>query len=177
MTKFFVNLISLLLISTAATSLQAVSEKRTDGPPGSEYGDFSAWEGQFQIGGRFGASLLSNGDKTSFMVGADFDYRPFDLFGFRLSYEQALQKPRFSLIQLTPLIHTEFSNLRPYIFFGPGLAIASEADKKLKFSIAGGIGGDFMLMEKLGFGMLWTYYTLFDSVDVHTIGARISYWF
>lgn len=171
-----------LFLFTSMTSILFAADKRTDGPPGSEYGDFSAWDGQFSFAARFGASFLtgakgSSDRRTGFLAGADLDYRPFHLFGFRASYEQTFKKPKFSLIQLTPLVHTEISNFRPYLFAGPGIGIASDADSKMKFSIAAGVGGDFMLIDQVGFGMYYTYYALFDSADVNTLGARISYWF
>lgn len=165
--------LSLALLSTTPSLLQA--EKRTDGPPGSEWGDFSQWDGQFSLGARFGATILNNTNgKTTVALGADADYRPTDLFGFRLAFEQSVQKPRYSLIHFTPLIHTDFSNLRPYVFFGPGFRIGQG---ETKFSLAGGIGGDFMMTDRLGFGMSWTYHWVFDFVDNHSVMARFSFWF
>lgn len=161
---------------TLSSPLSA-KDKRTDGPAGSEFGDFKNWDGQLQIGARFGASFLTNGDKTSFLLGADADYRPADIFGFRLNFEQSLQSPRLSLIHFTPLIHTEYSNFKPYLFFGPGVTVVSGDDTAAKFSLATGVGGDFMLTEKIGFGMLWTYYMIFDSVDATSLAARFSFWF
>lgn len=176
MNKFLTVLLSLLVFSTS-NDLFAAKVKRTDGPAGSEFGDFSNWDGQFQIGGRFGASFLSNGKKNSFMVGVDGDYRPVEFFGFRLSFEQSFESPRLSLIHFTPMIHSQYSNFKPYAFFGPGISILTGDDTSTKFSLAGGAGGDFMITEKLGFGMLWTYHFLIDSVDAHTLAARFSYWF
>jgi hypothetical protein len=168
----------LLLGFLGLSLLVTAPERRTDGPPGSEFGDFSSWDGQFSLGGKFGASLLSNGDKTSFAVGVDADYRPNDLFGFKLSFDQGLQTPRATLFQMTPFVHTEYSNVKPYALFGPGMAFfTGRGDTKLKFSLAAGVGADFMLRDTLGFGMQWTYVNILDSVDVHTLMTRISYWF
>ncbi len=168
----------LFVLSFAPTlTLTEGAERRTDGPPGSEYGDFSSWDGQFQLGARFGASVLSNGDKSSFLLGADADYRPTDLFGFKLTFEQAIQKPRLTLVHFAPLVHSEFSNLKLNGFFGPGISIVSNADTKLKFSMAGGVGGDFMMTERFSFGMVWSYCWIFDSVDTTTIAARFGYSF
>jgi len=175
--KIYLSLLLIVSVFCVSSSSFAASIKRTDGKPGSEYGDFSNWDGSFTIGARFGASFLTNGDKNSFLVGVDADYRPVDFFGFRLSFEQSLEKPRLSLIHFTPVIHSQYSNLRPYAFFGPGIAIVSGDDTKAKFSLAGGAGADFMIMDNLGFGMLWTYHFLLDSVDAHTLAARFSFWF
>jgi len=175
MKTFVFSLLSLLLLNSAAF---ADKQRRTDGPAGSEFGDFSSWDGHFSAGVRFGGSFLANGDKTSFLVGADTDYRPTDLFGFRLSFEQALQKPRLSLIHFSPLLWTEISNFRPYLFGGPGVTYINAVNNTgIKFSMNFGLGGDFMMTDRLGFGMLWSYYAIFDTTDAHTLAARFSYYF
>lgn len=167
-----------LTLSALSANVNAAEQKRTDGPPGSEWGDFSTWDdGQFSVGARFGASILSGGNKSSFLIGGDLDFRPTDLFGGRLTFEQSLQKPRLTLIHLAPLVHQEYSNLTGYLLFGPGISIVNAADTHTKFSFQGGLGGDFMFTERIGFGMIWSYYWIFDVSDAHTISARLSYWF
>lgn len=166
-----------LLIFLCGASLSA-AERRTDGPPGSEYGPFPTFDGEAQIGLHFGAMLdTENSDDSSFSLGADLDYRPFALFGFRATYLQSIQKPRTSLISLTPLLHTEISNFRPYVSFGPGVAIINRTDTEAKFAITGGIGGDFLMTDNLGLGLEYVYAALFDAIDLHQVGARVFYSF
>jgi len=166
-----------LLFSLQAEKVSA-QDRRTDGPPGSEYADFSNMRGQLSIGGHFGALLPSTGNGSSFLVGADADFRPYDLFGLRFTYHQGLQSPRGSVFALTPVVYSEFSNLIPYAFFGPGIAITNNrGGTKLKFSISMGAGADVLLIDHFGVGMLYMYNALLDSPDFHDLGARISYWF
>ncbi len=149
---------------------------RTDGPPGSEYGSSSIFNGELQIAGRFGAVIPgADTDNTSLMLGGDIDYRPFDLFGFQLSYLQGIQKRgRIGLLNFTPLLHYEFFNLRPHAIFGPGLAFyKAGGDTQTKFTLNFGGGADFMLTENFGVGMNYTYHALFGAEDSHSLGARL----
>jgi len=159
-----------------ATCLSATP--RTDGPPGSEYGKASLWDGELQLGARFGALIRTkDSDKTSIMAGADLDFRPYELFGFQLSFLQGLQKKgRMSVFNFTPLVHTEFSNLRPYLLFGPGIVMfKSNGDLQTKFSLNAGAGADFMIADHFGVGMNYTYHALFGAFDAHSLGARIFF--
>ncbi len=173
------SIIFSLVVFLAATSLKLFADgPRTDGPPGSEYGRASFWDGELQVGARFGALIRSNdSDKTTIMAGADLDFRPYDLFGVQLSYLQGLQKKgRISVFNFTPLIHTEFANLRPYAIFGPGIAMFNaNNDLQTKFAINFGAGADFMITDHIGVGMNYTYHALFDAFDLHSIGARVFY--
>lgn len=172
MIRFLLCLFSTSLL-LSAPAFSAV--KRTDGPPGSEYGDPHILEGELQIGLHFGA-LLSNrsSHNSSFSIGGDVDWRPYDLFGFRISGYQGLQKPRSTLISLTPLAHTDFSNLRPYVLFGPGLGLFDiDGDYKAKFLITAGLGADVMLTERIGLGVEYGYHSVFDLKDYHLVGARV----
>lgn len=179
MKKNFFSLTFLLLTLTQLAC--AAKEKRTDGPPGSEYGDFSEVKGRLSLGGQFGAIIHNTKSRNSFGLGADVDFRPYDLFGIRLTVNQGVQKPRITNVALTPLAHLEYSNFRPYVFAGPGISMINERDgygsRVVKFSINLGLGGDFIFAEHYGLGMLWTYDALISSTDANMITARLSYWF
>jgi hypothetical protein len=167
--------LALTLCFVFSTALVA-DTPRTDGPAGSEYGPSRIWEGELLLGARFGA--VASSKSSSLMVGADVDYRPLELFGFQLSYHQALQKKgRVALLNFTPLAYWEYSNLRPYALFGPGLAFYKAESSQIKFSLNAGGGADFMLSENLGAGMNYTYHLLFDGRDRHSIGARLVFSF
>lgn len=178
--KKFLHLAFLVASSISLFNFQNVfaSEKRTDGKPGSEYADFPSFEGNFSLGAHFGA-LLSTRSKSSssFLLGADADYRPFALFGMRFSYFQGVQSPRSSIFSLAPLVHTKISNFHPYLLGGPGVAIVTTPDTKAKFLVSFGLGGDIELIEHFQLGMVWMYHAIFDSSDEHSISARISYSF
>ena len=165
-----------LWLSLFSVSLNA-QEKRTDGPPGSEYGDFDDWDGTTQLGIHFGANVDAISDETSLSLGLDFDYRPTDLFGIRASFEQGVQKPRHSTFFLNPLIHNEYSNLNWYVNFGPGLTLLDLPERKARFLVSMGAGGDFMFNEKIGIGLFWNYSFVFGTSDMHHIGTRLSYQF
>lgn len=178
------NLITfcLSLVLTGTLSLGLISDlqasvKRTDGPEGSEYGDFSRWDGEFQVGLEFGALLNSNSKRNAFALGLDLDYRPADLFGLRVSGFHGFKTPRTSTVLMTPLIHYEFSNLHPYFLAGPGIAIINRGGSEAKFDIAMGAGADVRLFGQAQLGLLWIYNMVFDHIDHHIIGARISYVF
>lgn len=173
----FKGLFSLTIIFGLFLSLSSISHaqtRRTDGPIGSEYGSKSWLEGDLQLGAHFGVRLDQSKSKdSSFLVGADVDYRPFDLFGIRLSGFQALQKPRSTHIHLSPVLHTEISNFHPYVLAGPGISLVNQSGTKTKFSLAFGGGGDFFFGERLGLGMMYQYISIFDARDVHQLGARL----
>jgi len=170
--KIFLTLGALLFVSTSHAQ-----EKRTDGPPGTEYGDFSDWDGRSQVGFHVGAMIDSNTDKTGISLGLDFDYRPSDLFGIRATFEQGIQKAKHSFFFLTPLIHNNYSNLQWYFSFGPGLGLMDLSSRQAKFLFALGLGGDFMFNEKIGLGMYWSYSFLLGGLDVNHVGARFCYQF
>lgn len=175
MKALFLSLKSLVLLTFLSSFVFLEARPRTDGPPGSEYGSSSWLEGELQIGAYFGGLLdQDDSDQNSFLLGADVDYRPFDLFGARLSYIQSLQKPRSSLIHFSPVLHTAFSNLEPYVFGGPGIAIVEDKGRSAKFSILMGAGVDVVFAEFLGVGMLYSYDVILDSSDLHALLARIS---
>jgi len=168
------------LLTLAHPPSAEARERRTDGPKGSEWGPTEHWAaGEAQIGLHFGA-LLSPGSSrgNSFSLGIDADYRPDDLFGVRFAYFQGVQSPRSSLFNLTPLIHTVFYNSRPYALFGPGVGLVKvDGDLKAKFNLAAGIGADFMFTDNVGMGLEYVWNILFDSSDLHFIGARLIYSF
>lgn len=156
----------------------AYAYKRTDGKEGSEWGDFSLWGGEFQVGAQFGAIVFNNDTDSNISLGVDFDYRPAELFGIRLTYLQGLQSPRISDFSITPLVHTRYSNLRPYAFFGPGIAIVNfNNDTTAKFMFDFGAGADIEIVDQFSIGMLYTYHLVFDVSDHHSITARVAYVF
>jgi hypothetical protein len=61
--------------------------------------------------------------------------------------------------------------------FGPGIAITNYKETKVKFDVSFGAGADVMLIDHLAFGMVWQYHSLIDSLDLHTLTARIAYLF
>lgn len=165
------------LILSAATY---ANTPRTDGPQGTEYGHPSDWNGQLQIGGQFGAILDSkDSDNSGFALGGDIDFRPYDVFGFRATFLQSVQKPRNSLLSLTPIAYTDYSNLRPYLMFGPGIARIDRPndDFTFKFSLNFGAGADFMFTDHLGFGMGYMYHAIFGVRDENSVTARICFAF
>ncbi len=171
------SLVSISLITIALHPLSA-DDKRTDGKPGSEYADFSSWDGDWRVGAEFGALVpTSDSAKTAFTVGLDVDFRPYELFGFRTSFLQGFKSPKLSLISMTPFIHTVYSNFMPYALVGPGIAIVNVGGTEAKFMISLGAGADIAVVERFAVGMLWTYNALFDAFDVHTVTARFSYKF
>ncbi|MDB5039094.1 MAG: hypothetical protein JWQ35_2622 [Bacteriovoracaceae bacterium] len=173
MKTFLISLFALSILS----NLHA-AEKRTDGPPGSEYADFSKLEGDLSFGAQFGALLSTRSHQnSSFAVGVDGDYRPYALFGFRFTALQGLSSPRSSTFSLTPLLHTKISNFEPYVLAGPSVAIVTTPSTKAKFAVSIGVGADIDLTQHLGLGMLWTYHSIIDSSDLHALTARISYKF
>lgn len=151
--------------------------KRTDGPEGSEYGDpgGSSFDGDIQLGLNFGATINEDTDQeASFTLGADVDFRPYDIFGFRLAYLHAVTKPRSAVVNLMPTAHFQFANALPYLLAGPGIGIVSiNGDRKIKFNIGLGGGLDFMFNDRFGLGMFYQYNILFDTNDLHIIGARL----
>ena len=177
--KIYCHLIILFSLCIFSPKGLLAETPRTDGPEGSEYGSPSLLEGELMLGARFGA-LLNNrySSATSVLLGGDIDYRPLDLFGFQLSYHQGLQKKgRLALFNFTPIMHWEYSNLRPYALFGPGLAFYKQSGTQTKFSLNAGGGADFMLSENFGVGLNYTYHLLFDSVDRQSLVARVVYSF
>lgn len=171
MKVFFLGILSFGFLSF---SLEA-STPRTDGPPGSEYGETSSYEGEFQVGFHFGSLIKHNDwDTTSFTLGADIDWRPYDLFGFKLLGLYALQKPRDFIISMFPLMQTEISNLRPYMMFGPSIGyIEMDTESKVKFALSAGVGADVMIFSALGFGLEYVFHSLIGAKDYHFLGARI----
>lgn len=169
-----------LLILVFGSGYELSAQGRTDGPPrsGSEF-DRSLWRGgELQLGLQFGASFRrGSGSGQSLAAGADIDVRPYELFGLRASYLHAFTKHKAQLLFLSPLIHTEVSNFRPYLAFGPGLArVRREAESsKLRFATAATAGADVMLTTRLGIGMLYQYALVFDGPDHHHIGARFVF--
>ncbi len=98
--RLLVSSLSIFLTFVSQTALQA-EDKRTDGKPGSEYGDFSSWDGEWRVGAQFGALLpTASSADASFAIGADLDYRPYEVFGFRTTYLQGLKSPRASVISI-----------------------------------------------------------------------------
>lgn len=167
--------VSFFLISSG---LAHAAEKRTDGPPGSEWADFSKFEGDLSVGAHFGALLPTRSSQDSnFSIALDGDYRPYNIFGIRLTYLQGLSSPRTSIISITPLVHTHYSNLKPYAVFGPGLAIVNHPSTSAKFSISGGVGGDIEITDHFEMGMLWMFHSVIDSGDFHSLTARFAYKF
>lgn len=180
MKKQILVLLSLLTITSISIAYGEEYNRRTDGPAGSEWSDFSSWKwrGNLQIGGQFGAVLPSaSSNDSSFGIGADADYRPFELFGIRSTFLQGVSSPRATLWNITPLVHYTFSNLVPYAMFGPGMAITNFHGTKTKFDVTFGLGADVMLIDHLAFGMVWQYHALVDSTDINTLTARIAYVF
>jgi opacity protein-like surface antigen len=179
MKKHFLFLISTVLFGYSF-NLSSVSAKelRTDGKPGSEYADFSSLEGNIRFGAQFGAILpVSDRADSSFALGFDADYRPYDLFGIKANFLQGLKSPKISVVSVTPLAHTQYSNLTPFAFFGPGIAITNVSGTSIKFLLAGGAGADIELIDKLTMGLVWTYDTIFDSYDIHSVTARFGWKF
>lgn len=170
------KIILTLVLSFSTFAVQAQT-KRTDGPPGTEYGDFSDWDGTSQIGLHIGAMSDQNTDETSLTLGVDFDYRPTDIFGIRASFEQGIQNPKHSLFLLTPLIHSEYSNMHWYFNFGPGLSLLDLGSREAKFLIAFGVGGDFMFSDSIGIGLFWTFASVLGADDLNNLGARFCYQF
>ncbi len=175
MKKLILSLFFFLPLATQGVR----AEKRTDGPPGSEWGDFSKWEGRLSLGAQFGAILYTNNDDSSFALGFDADFRPYDLFGVRGTFLQGVQSPRETVLSFTPLVHTEISNFYPYALFGPGATIIDQKAQgtNIRFSMTGGMGGDVYLFENYGFGMEWSYNWVIDAIDSHVITSRFSYRF
>jgi hypothetical protein len=174
------QLFSFVVFGLAAltSNLFAASEKRTDGKPGSEYADFGSFEGDFSLGAEFGALLSSRSSgKSSFLVGFDADYRPYELFGVRFTFHQGLNSPKTSVFSLAPLLHTQISNFHPYVLGGPGIGILNAGETKAKFLVSIGVGGDVELTRHFLLGMLWFYHSIIDSSDAHSLSARISYKF
>jgi len=156
------------------------AQPRTDGPPGSEYGPPHWAGGQFQAGLVFGSMFrLGEGSGSSLAAGLDLDYRPYDLFGLRASYTHSFQNHRGNVALLAPLIHGEFANLKPHLSFGPGIATVKFADgnRKLRFALGATIGGDVMVTDLIGVGLLYQYATLIDGPDLHNIAARVVFSF
>jgi hypothetical protein len=170
------KMIFTLLFSALTLSVYGQTQ-RTDGPPGSEYGDFSDWDGTSQIGIHLGAMTDQNADDTSLSLGLDFDYRPTDVFGIRASVEQGLQDTKHTIFLLTPLVHSEYSNMHWYFNFGPGLSLLDLESRKAKFLIAFGVGGDFMFSDSIGVGLFWNFLSILGAQDLNNLGARFSYQF
>ena len=171
------KIISIALSLTVLTPLLA-AEKRTDGKPGSEYADFGSFEGDFSIGAQFGALLSTrNRSDGSFALALDGDYRPYDLFGFRATLLQGFNTPKTTLVSLTPLLHSQFSNFHPYLLVGPGFGIFNDKGTTARFTVSFGTGGDVELTRHLLIGMLWIYHSVVASADAHALSARISYKF
>jgi hypothetical protein len=158
--------------------LQAES-LRTDGPPGSEYGKSPLFDGELQFGFHFGSLIRhAKQDSASFSLGLDADWRPDELFGFKVFSLFALQKPRDFVISMLPLMHTQWGNLKPYAIFGPSLAIVQvNSSSKLKFGLSGGLGADVMITSFVGFGMQYLFHTLIGFRDLHYLGARVVFVF
>jgi len=171
MKLFFVGILSLGFLSFSSEA----STPRTDGPHGSEYAESSIFDGELQLGLHFGSLLRqSDLDNASFTLGADFDWRPYDLFGFKLLGLFGIQKPRDLIVSMLPLVQTEYANLRPYMMFGPSIAyVKSGADSKLKFALSAGVGADVMIFSSLGFGLEYIFNALIGAKDYHFLGARI----
>ncbi len=171
-------LVALLSVLFSLPYSSEAKEKRTDGPPGSEYGDFKNWDGDMSVGAHFGALLTNRSDDDSnFALGLDGDYRPYDVFGLRTTLMLGVSEPRSSFIEFTPIIHGQFSNIKPYALFGPGLGILNEGGTEVKFIVAGGTGADIELTNHWQMGMLWVYHSIFDFADQHSLTARFSYKF
>lgn len=179
MNTFLSQLIFAFIISPFSNvEIASASEKRTDGKPGSEFADFQSLEGELSAGAHFGALLsMRSKDDGNFLLGADLDYRPFALFGMRLTYLQGIQSPRASIISLAPLAHTKISNFHPYILGGPGIAFVNRPESKAKFLISGGLGADIELLGHFLLGMTWMFHSIIDSADAHSISARVGYQF
>lgn len=176
------NLFCFFILAIAFTFSQNfilfAQEKRTDGPAGSEWADFSKLEGDIRLGAQFGAILpTSDRSDSSFALGADVDYRPYELFGAKITFLQGVTSPRISLLSITPLFHTQISNFHPYGFFGPGIAITNTGGTELKFMLAAGVGGDVDVIKSLSIGLAWTYDILLDSYDAHSLTARFGWKF
>lgn len=164
---------ALLIVSSGCASK---TKLRTDGKKGEEYGKFDdLFEGEMQFGLQFG-SLINTGDgsDSSFAVGGDVDYRPYELFGLRVTGLYGIDSPTPAIVSFTPLIHNEYSNFRPYALLGPGLGYIkdSRGDRKLRFNISAGGGADIMLTNYAGIGLLYQWNVLFQASDYHQIGAR-----
>lgn len=180
MKKQIFGLIGFLALTSISVAYGDQYDRRTDGAPGSEWADFSnwKWKGNLQFGGQFGAVLPTAGKAdSSFGLGIDADFRPFELFGIRSTLLQGVTTPRSTLWNITPLVHSQFSNFVPYAMFGPGIAITNFGDTTLKFDVSFGAGADVMLIDHIAFGMVWQYHALVDSTDIHTLTARIAYSF
>lgn len=175
--KIFVA--SILFITTEfLTSLSP--EPRTDGKPGSEYGDFSNWDyqGRIKLGADFGALLPNDGDVASTLaLGVHASYNPLDLVGIRLNLIQSLQRPRNSLFSLGATGSVDLANVRPFVFFGPGVQIAHYGDTLTKFMLQLGFGAEVLVTDHLGFGLNYSYSMVFDILDTHYIGASVAYTF
>ncbi|MBN8554603.1 MAG: outer membrane beta-barrel protein [Deltaproteobacteria bacterium] len=175
---FFVSQALFLLTLTSTFAEDRFGNKRTDGKPGSEWSDFDKlFDGQFQVGAHFGTILPTNSSDGTFAVGADADYRPYELFGIRLTGLQGLSSPKATMITVTPLVHTQISNFFPYAMIGPGIAITNYGKTRTKFDISAGIGTDIELTRRFQFGMMWLYNSVLDSADSHSLTARASYTF
>jgi len=172
--KFPCSLLSVFLLLLPLSQCLA-GQKRTNGPPGSEYGDFNqVLNGDLQVGLHFGTLVNPTTDRnSSFSLGADLDYRPYEVFGFRASYFQGMNSPRASVFSLTPLMHFEYSNMHSYVLAGPGIALVNQNHQtKTKFEFAAGLGADFMLNDYLGLGVEYVWNSIIDASDLHLIGAR-----
>lgn len=181
MLKFiFLKNFGILLTSLIFVGCAAKSPKRTDGPKGSEYGpSASVFSSDFELGANFGAGFqASDTDENSFLLGLDLDIRPDELFGVRLQYLQGVDQPRPSLVSAQPLVFAGFSNARPYLSFGPGVAYVKNAnDRQLRFLLAGATGVDILLTDKIGLGLFYQYNLIFDSPDFHAVAGRFFYSF
>lgn len=171
--KLSIAFLSLFFVFSLTPSLSAKTP-RTDGPEGSEYGPTQWLDGDLQIGFEFGGVLDGDdSDENGMFIGGDIDYRPYDVFGARFTVQQTLKSPRNTLIHLTPMLHVDFLNLSAFVSAGPGVSIVNAGGTSAKFSAAFGGGGDFFLGQYFGLGAHYHYVTIFDSSDIHTIGARI----
>jgi len=182
MKKFFLFPVVFALAFISFTGCASKNYKTTKGPVGSEWGpnSWSANSGEYQVGAHFGAQLnTDDSDRSSFGLGVDFDYRPDDLFGLRFTYLQGIDDPKPSLMSLTPLLHTQYSNLRPMLYFGPGIGLvkSSSGNREAKFGFMTGLGADFQFVDHFGMGILWQYNILFDAQDFQHVGARLYYIF
>jgi hypothetical protein len=177
--KNYVLAFSCLFLSTFIFgSSLALAQPRTDGARGSEYGSDTWSDGEMQVGLQFGGMFrIGQGGEHSLAAGADVDYRPYNLFGLRASYLHGFQKHKGQMAFLSPLVHGEFANLKPYLAFGPGIARVKYADDKsrVRFAVGGTVGADVMLTSLLGIGMVYQYGLILDGPDLHHLGARLVF--
>lgn len=170
--------ISIALLSAffSISFMATQAAPRTDGPPGAEYGEAEWANGELQLGAQFGAMFgKGSGSDHSLAAGVDVDYRPYDLFGLRASYLFSFENHKGQLLFLSPLVHGQFANLRPYVSFGPGLARMKYPDNetRIRFAVAGTVGGDVMLTDMFGIGMLYQGALVFAGPELHHVGARL----